>query len=231
MNPETPGTVVPHAPRPFARRLVPVTLLALAAALAQLVPVDANRVPPPAPAAPLVSILTPHNDLALNESTLRVRALVAAVKSARGEHFQFDGSTAAGRNVGKIRSVALALDGVELATMDASRDGPQIVATFQVDLAGLAAGAHFLDVTAVANHSGWQTTERVMFTLDPTLPIAERNRIEEAATPEPFQGFVVRAKGWNDTSDAFEESDDDDDDTDDDPARPASGRFTFSGRR
>ncbi|HEY6046983.1 MAG TPA: hypothetical protein VIU65_10300 [Pyrinomonadaceae bacterium] len=61
--------------------------------------------------APLIALLTPQDGTSFNSASLRVQALIAAVKPKPGETFVFNGKTVTGRNAGRVRRVGLALDG------------------------------------------------------------------------------------------------------------------------
>ena len=61
--------------------------------------------------APLVTLLTPRDGAALNATTLRIQALVAAYKPHPKKSFVFNGEVVAGKNAGRISSVELAIDG------------------------------------------------------------------------------------------------------------------------
>lgn len=157
--------------------------------------------------APLIAILTPREGASLNAASLRVQALVAAVRPRRGESFVFNGQTVEGRNAGRVRRLELALDGVPVQSLDTTNYGRQFVADFRVDLSALGDGPHNLTMSAVQGHGNAETTEYAnrTFTLDRSLIQAEANRVEDAATPKAFAGFRVRGWDGQDDDDADEE--------------------------
>lgn len=168
--------------------------------------------------APLVGLLTPHDGTTLNAATVRVAAIVAAFKPHPKKSFVFNGEVVAGKNASEISHVELAVDGAVVDRVDAGACRRQMLADFRVDLTRLAAGPHTLTVTAYQghHHAGLGRSVSGSFTVDPTLPLAEVNRVEEAATPKPFACLAVHGE------------DDDDDDDDRDTRRP--GRLHLEGQ-
>jgi hypothetical protein len=157
--------------------------------------------------APVIALLTLQDGASLNSQTLRVQALVAAVRSRIGESFVFNGQTVAGRNAGRVRRVDLVLDGILLQSINTSDYGRQFVTDFKVNLSAVNEGLHVLTISALQGNGNNETTKSVSttFTLDRSLVLAERNRIEDAATPKPFAGLRVRGWDGQDDDDADEE--------------------------
>ena len=135
---------------------------------------------PKAPAETVeVTILTPRNGIAVNAAALEIQALAREHRAGRGDDDIWTG----------WRRVELAIDGVTAQTLDPTACRGELAAGFRIDLTGLAPGAHVATVTASKRH--WRGTivhgsAALTFMIDPTLPVRERNRIEDAATPKPF---------------------------------------------
>ena len=125
-----------------------------------------------------VAILTPGDAVALNAATLEIQARASARRAGRSDDDVWSGWL----------RVDLAIDGVLAQTLDPTVCRGQVVAGFRVSLAGLAPGAHVATVTASKKTRGVRVggSASTTFVLDPTLPIKEPNRIEDAATPTPF---------------------------------------------
>ncbi len=154
--------------------------------------------------APLVALLTPRDGAALNAPTLRVQALVAAFKPDLARSFVFNGQAVAGRNAGRVSLVEIAVDGLIVDRVEHHACRRQMVADARVDISGLANGPHTLTVTAFQGdpRGGLGRSVTATFRLDRSLPVAERNRIEEAATPAPFACLALRAEDFDDDDDA-----------------------------
>ncbi len=192
--------------------------------LSEAVPQATNRrhrLPPPRDEGPLVTLLTPDEGRAINGPSLVVQALVAARQPDAGRRFGFGGFRVKGRHSGILERVTLAVDGRVVRHVLVAPCRRQFVVDEVVSIATLADGPHTLEVTAIQGSGRGTQKESVtaVFSIDRTLPVAERNRIEDAATPSPFACFGVR---------------DDDDDEDHWGPRPrhpdVHGRFLLSGQ-
>ena len=163
-------------------------------------------------APPLLALLSPPAGAALNAPALHVQALVAAFKSQKHRTFVFNGQTIVGSNKGHVNRVEVAVDGLTLESLDTRKDGSQIVADFQVALAGVASGTHNLTVTAFQgedDEEGVPAVQSATFTLDRTLVATEVNPIEQAANPQPFAAFSVGSAHNENDGDGEQDNDED----------------------
>jgi hypothetical protein len=221
--------VLTHGPDIFRdhtsrRPLVKAPLIAaLALSITMLAAggLEAARPAMPPPDGPVAAVLAPVDGAHVNAGTLRVQALIAARKPDRHRTFVLDGTAVQGRNAGRVERVDVAIDDMIVAQVTAHPCRRQLVVDERVDLTGFADGPHTLRLTAYQNagRNAREVTVATTFTLDRTLPVAESNRIEAAATPAPFACFAAR---------------DEDDDEDDDGAAPrhpdVHGRFVLGAQ-
>ena len=123
-----------------------------------------------------VTILTPKDGLPVNAAVLEIQALVAARRAGGDDAW-----------TGVLR-VDLAIDGVNTQTLDPTVCRGSMAAGFRASLTDLAPGPHVATVTARKKSRGGTVQGAASFTfvIDPSLPVRETNRIEEAATPAPF---------------------------------------------
>ena len=122
-----------------------------------------------APAAtadpPRIRLLAPEAGLATGAPSLQVRASVVS-----GRH--------------RLERAEVLVDGGRVATLPAARCRDGLLVDTPVDLGGLAEGEHTLAVHARAHREVGSAS--TTFSIDRSLPVAERNLLELAATPTAF---------------------------------------------
>jgi hypothetical protein len=172
--------------------------------------------------APLVAFLAPHDGRALNVPVLHVRALVAAFKPDRQKSFVFNGQLRPGRNAGRISHVDIALNNILVDRIDIEECRREVLVDSRIDVGQLPDGPHTLMVTAFQGNRRAEISRSASATvvLDRTLPQAERNLIEQAATPTPFACFSVNSEE-DDEQEAGKGQDED---------RVGPGPFELKGR-
>jgi hypothetical protein len=169
-----------------------------------------------------IAVLSPHNGASLNASSLHVQALVASYQDVRNSTFIFNGQQVPGRNSGRIGEVDAALDGKVVDKLDTRCWGAQLITDFRLDISRLPAGPHTVTVTAYSDRKDTPAAASVAFTLDPSLVAPDVNRIEDAATPQPFGGFSIRGDDGN-----CGEGGDHDSDWPPRPAKEFNGQFVL----
>ena len=103
-------------------------------------------------------------------------------------------------NAGRISHVDIAVDDVVVERIDIDRCRQQVLVERGIDVGALDEGVHRVTVTAYqgSRRAGLARSASTAFLLDRTLPVGERNRVEELATPTTFACLSLKGGGKQD---------------------------------